>query len=73
MKLRFVGESDQYFEHGEVYNLVNVYYKQCCKKGMCAKCIWVQMDVGVAVPYSCFEAITKNWETIEDNLPSGWN
>ena len=73
MKLRFIGASDTYFKHGEVYALVNVTYKNCCKGNMCAKCIWLQMDKGVAVPYSCFEAITKNWETVEDNLLEGWN
>ena len=73
MRLRFVGQSDDYFKHGEIYNLENVSYRPCYKNGMTAMCIWVKMAGCVDMPYSCFEAIHKNWETIEDNLPDGWH
>lgn len=73
MRLRFVGQSDGYFKHGEIYNLENVSYRPCYKNGMTAMCIWVKIAGCVDMPYSCFEAIHKNWETVEDNLPDGWH
>lgn len=73
MRLRFVGQSDGYFKHGEIYNLEDVSYRPCHKNGMAAMCIWVKMAECIDMPYSCFEAITKNWETVEDNLPEEWN
>lgn len=75
MRLRFVGQPDGYcyFKHGKTYDLESVSYRPFHKHGMTAMCIWVKMAGCIDMPYSCFEAITKDWETVEDDLPEGWN
>jgi len=69
MRMKFIGKSSCGFQHGRIYELMDIIQPSIVNKDRlaCGMMIWLgDVNSNASCPYSSVAAIMKNWKYVEE-------